>query len=279
MGKLNIQTLGSYKKTGNPHQIKFETCPYCNNQKYKFYVHLKKGVFHCHRCKVGGRIEKLETPLDSFREKVAKFLEPEPKFIVKKNPKVVLPKEYVFPILPKHGIPWRYLKNRGINGREMDFFKIGYCSSGIYEDRIIIPIYNDGVLVYFLGRSFGNREPKYVNATCGKDNVIFKTFEGTVGHAVVVEGVFDALRVSKVFPAIALLGKTITQGQIQQIKDCAKTVTVMLDPDAGKYAIEVYNSINYSVPAKIKLLDEDLDTDPGSMTPETILEKINTRRK
>lgn len=277
MEKLNLQMLGDLRRTGNKDQVRFQECPFCSNTKFKFYVNLKKGLYYCHRCGVGGRIKTFQSPLDKFKERVSNFLRPGIKVVIKKDPEIMLPKEIIYPIYPKHGMPYRYLERRQITREEQVRYRIGYCSSGNFEDRIILPVYDNGVLVYFMGRSFTDREPRYMNSPTSKEHVIFKSFEGKVGHAVVVEGVFSALRVAKVFPAIALLGKIMSPGQRERIKECTDSITIMLDPDAQRNAVDLAWDMSYHIKTWISLLEGERD--PGEMSTEEINTIINSRKK
>lgn len=276
MEKLNLMMLGDSKRTGSREQVRFN-CPFCFNTKFKFYVNTKKGLYYCHRCGVGGRIETFQSPLDKFRERIATFLVPDLKIANQKDPEIQLPKEFTHPILPRHGLPYRYLERRQITEEEQLQYKIGYCSLGPFEDRIILPIYDNGILTYFIGRSFTDREPRYLNSPSSKEHVIFKSFEGRVGHAVIVEGVFSALRVAKVFPAIALLGKIMSPGQLEMIKQCTDSVTIMLDPDANSYAADLAWNMSYHVKTFLVLLSGERD--PGDMTEEEIVLTIDSRTK
>ena len=56
-------------------------------------------------------------------------------------------------------------------------YKIGYCEDGLYQHRIIIPSYDDdGVLNYFVGRSYMESGMKYKNPNVSKDVVGFDYF-------------------------------------------------------------------------------------------------------
>lgn len=47
------------------------------------------------------------------------------------------------------------------------------CFDGVYENRIILPVYDDNELVYFQGRKiFDWMEPKYLNPVVVKENII-----------------------------------------------------------------------------------------------------------
>ena len=65
-------------------------------------------------------------------------------------------------IIQKHS--WVYLQNRGMSKGDVMRYGIGYCSEGLYSNRVIIPSYDaKGELNYFVGRSIYKDGMKYKN--------------------------------------------------------------------------------------------------------------------
>lgn len=83
-----------------------------------------------------------------------------------------------------------------------------------WQGRVIIPIYKDEKLIFYVGRDMtGKKIKKYESPSAPKNNVIFgfdKLFEDTTRPLFVVEGIFDAL----VVDGVALLGNQLSEGQI-----------------------------------------------------------------
>ena len=259
MNKINLTTLGELKRTSNPMQVRF-CCPYCGEDKFRLYVHLKKGVYHCQKCKASGRVDSLETStLDTFKEKVKFFLTGETPC----EKKLSLPDHYIFPVSEKDGLPWKYLTRRGISSHEIHKYSIGYCEEGFYKERIIIPIFDSGKLVYFVARTFTNLEPKYLNVGIKRIDVLFMTFRGMQDMVVIVEGVFDAIRVGQSYPSIALLGKLITEPQAKKISKIAKRALVILDRDAHTYCWNAGKILGHYLPTRVHLLERSKD--PGDL--------------
>jgi len=67
-----------------------------------------------------------------------------------------------------------YLRKRGVRKQDIVWWKMGYCCSGDYEGRIIIPSFDeDGDLNYFISRSYDKAfYPKYKNPSASK-NIVF----------------------------------------------------------------------------------------------------------
>ena len=57
-----------------------------------------------------------------------------------------------------------FLRKRGLDDIDIKKYKIGFCDDGVYQNRIIVPSYDEnGVLNYFVGRSFMGDNMKYKN--------------------------------------------------------------------------------------------------------------------
>jgi DNA primase len=57
-----------------------------------------------------------------------------------------------------------YLNKRNITDKDILFWKIGYCSSGEYAGRVIIPSFNEsGDCNFFIARTYRDDWRKYMN--------------------------------------------------------------------------------------------------------------------
>lgn len=155
-----------------------------------------------------------------------------------------------------------YLKNRGILSTDIFRYNIGYCPSGMYGGRIIVPSYDENFnLNFFVSRTiFEDVNAKYKNPPVSKDVVGFESFINWREPITLVEGVFDAITAR--FNAIPLFGK-IVQPLLKEkilIRKPPKVI-VALDNDATKDAIKicewlVSNGIRTSI---VKLPDKDIN--------------------
>jgi len=155
-----------------------------------------------------------------------------------------------------------YLKSRGILPTDIFRYNIGYCPSGIYGGRIIVPSYDQNFnLNFFVSRTiFEDVNAKYKNPPVSKDVVGFESFINWNEPITLVEGVFDAITAR--FNAIPLFGK-IVQPLLKErilIRKPPKVI-VALDNDATKDAIKicewlVSNGIKTSI---AKLPDKDIN--------------------
>lgn len=232
-------------------------CPNCPPDKSPaLSVNRTTGMYHCFRCGISGKMK------GHFRFEGA----PE---ISHSSESLPWPEGYK-PLLPRtkglaRAMAWKYLERRGIEEWQVERYKIGFCEEGPYTNRVIVPVLQgivDPKLVYFVARSINPMESrKYLNPPSAKAGVVFRTFIGQAPRAVIVEGVFDALRVEHVAPAIALLTKKATLEQLHTIAESCQEALLLLDSDAAKDSLALGGEIGFYVPLKRLYLREG---DPGS---------------
>ena len=227
-------------------------CPFCNHHKKKLQVNLETQKWHCWVCNVGGYkigilLRKLNAPKQIISE-VLKILgdykgtKHEKDEVTEYN--VSLPQHYQ-PLWKKSEDPIyknaiHYLKQRGIGGIDILRYSIGFCPSGGYSNRIIIPSYDtDGKLNYFMARDiFPNSKFKYKNPPMSKDMIGFEMYINWEEPIVLCEGVFDAIAIRN--NAIPLLGKFLSKTLLKKLAEKQpKEVYVALDNDAKKDAIKL----------------------------------------
>lgn len=133
-----------------------------------------------------------------------------------------------------------YLSLRGITIFDIIKYRIGYCDSGEYSGRIIIPSYDsNGQLNYFVSRAFyKNDKQKHKNPKVSKDIIGFEMFINWAEPIILCEGSFDAIAIKR--NAIPLFGKII-QPTLQKkiIQERVRDIYICLDADALKNAIQI----------------------------------------
>jgi DNA primase len=141
------------------------TCPHCGKDK-KFGVNVSQDRTNCFSCGVHIKplpllmqLEGLETYNEAFKFisafESAEYLETPTEFLKEKVGK--LPEGYKLISLGQSNMgdrARRYMENRGFNVDKLMFKGVGYCTSGPYFGRIIVPFYEAGRLVYFNARQF-----------------------------------------------------------------------------------------------------------------------------
>jgi DNA primase len=155
-----------------------------------------------------------------------------------------LPDEYkplwISKVSPDYRNAIHYLKNRGVTIFDILKYRIGYCESGQYSGKIIIPSYNeDGQLNYFVSRAYYKSDTqKHKNPNISKDIIGFDMLINWAEPIVLCEGAFDAIAVKR--NAIPLFGKII-QPTLQKkiIEQRVKDIYICLDSDAIKNALTI----------------------------------------
>lgn len=249
------------------------TCPVqgCGKPKH-FGINQKKLVVHCWKCGYGGKLSKF---LRDFNIEFDGDLTAEPMVEQKEEGElatVAFPQG--FKLLPDKSVMGGLAMNYLLNVRKLPLetitaYKLGYCSSGAFAGRIIIPIFEEEKLVYYLGRSFlGGIYRKVKNPAKlehgqqkkqgeeylpnGKAQVVFN-IDGVSRYGrrcIITEGVFDAMRTGT--EAVALLGKEISNVQFNKLlgKRCDEYV-VMLDSDAQDTAMRLAERLAAIVPTRV----------------------------
>lgn len=102
-----------------------------------------------------------------------------------------------------------YLKNRGVLITDILRYNIGYCPTGKYSGRVVIPSYDANFMLnYFITRTiFDDVGLTYKNPKVNKDVIGFESMINWDEPITIVEGIFDAISVR--YNAIPLFGKTM----------------------------------------------------------------------
>ena len=162
----------------------------------------------------------------------------------KTNQTIQLPEEYA-PLWIKKSTPdyrnaIHYLSKRGVTIFDILKYRIGYCESGEYSGKIIIPSYDrDGQLNYFVSRAFYKADKfKHKNPKISKDIIGFEMTINWSQPIILCEGSFDAIAVKR--NAIPLFGKIIQPAlQKKIIEERVKNIYICLDADALKNALAI----------------------------------------
>jgi DNA primase len=157
---------------------------------------------------------------------------------------ISLPEEY-YPLWNKKNTPdyknaIHYLASRGITIFDIIRYRIGYCESGRYSGKIIIPSYDSaGQLNYFVSRAYYKADTqKHKNPQISKDIIGFEMFINWVEPIILCEGSFDAIAIKR--NAIPLFGKIIQPAlQKKIIEERVRNIYICLDADALKNAIQI----------------------------------------
>ena len=259
--------------------------PFITHHKPKLQVNIQTGKWHCWVSNQGGHnlyqlFKKVGAGYQDF--KLLNQLLGETSFYQKDTDKklevIQLPQEMKSlsdkkdkSIIKEHAL--RFLRKRGITSEDIKRYNLGYCSEGVYQNRIIIPSYDSiGKLNYFVGRDFYASTLKYKNPPIPKDVIGFDLYVNWSLPIILVEGVFDAMSVKN--NSIPLFGKSILPklyGKIVEKK--VKDIFIILDSDAFDDAIQITEKfVNEGISVNFVKLD---GKDPNDLGYKKMITKIH----
>jgi len=138
---------------------------------------------------------------------------------------------------------FNYLEGRGITREMIKRFRMGYCVKGTYTSRVIIPIYDNKKIVYFMSRDITDKSSKkYLNPSRdevqgnGTGAIVFNLDHIKAGDTVVItEGIFNAFHNTEENVVLcSIFGKTILYNQLKKILK-KKPKAIILGYDNDKY--------------------------------------------
>jgi len=211
-------------------------CPFCHHHKPKLEINLETNSKE--------RLDVSKDKLDQLKSHI-KYIPVGREGDTKEEFKVELPKEFKSLINPAgNSVTLRqalkYTRSRNITNNEIIKYNIGYCSSGRYNNSIVIPSYDkNGNINYFISRSF-EADPfrKYNAPRCNKNEIIGLEYLINWNVPIILcEGIFDAIAIKR--NAIPLFGKSISQALMMKlVENNVKTIYIALDNDALKDSIK-----------------------------------------
>lgn len=259
-------------------------CPKCNHYKKKLTININKEFFHCWICEFRGKsfyplLKALNAPGEFYKilcngNKRYKY-----KSGNKDEPQQLLSLPDNFRPLYKSSKNFVYKKclkyciNRGLSIYEIIRYNIGYCDSGDFRGRVIIPSYDlNNKLNFYCGRDVFNGKMKYKLCSSSKNIIGFESFINFNHSINLVEGVFDAFSVRN--NVIPLFGKTLSNNlKLKLILKKPPRVNVLLDNDALEHSMKICQFLlQNKIKTHLIFLDEK---DPNEMGFKKINEYIN----
>jgi DNA primase len=123
-----------------------------------------------------------------------------------------------------------YLSKRKISEVSWSKFSLGYSDK---QDMVTIPVHSpDGIPIGFVGRSIEGKEFKNTPGLPKSKTLFNLSRTKSSGKVYVVESSFDAIRLDQVgFPAVATLGATVSNAQIELLQKYFNDIVVIADND------------------------------------------------
>ena len=259
-------------------------CPKCNHHKKKLSVNVSKDKFKCWICDYrGNAISRLIRRWGSFNQQ-QEWSDLTSDFNInafenlfgiedtsEEKQVIELPKEFQTLATLNGSVgalpAKKYLRSRGITFQDMLAWKIGYCSFGEYEGRIIIPSFDeDGNVNYFVARTYDSNWKKYQNPPVSKNIIFNELYVDWSSDLSIVEGAFDAIIAGNSIP---ILGSTLSEKHklFSKIVENDTPIYIALDPDVETKALKLIRKlIEYDV--EVYKVDIHPYADVGEMSKE-----------
>jgi len=175
-----------------------------------------------------------------------------------------------------------YLKQRGFEQRIVKAWGLGYCQSGRYSGRVVIPIKCPAGSSFTARDATGVQQPRYLNPKDTDHGSLLFGWPSIGKRPVfIVEGPLDALKmIQHGYSAVAVLGKVLHANQLMQLRALPrdKAIIVMLDPEeyvapfkAATQLVCLFHSLY------VCRLREGID--PGASSPEDVAEAIDSMQR
>jgi DNA primase len=171
-----------------------------------------------------------------------------------------------------------YLFSRGITWEQIVMHEIGYCDSGRYSLRVVVPITLGRELCSFVARSIvaGKRVTSMPNGKPGLfgSNLAYPK----IGPAIIAEGWADALAIERSGYANVMSAQTnhIHPTQFEYLKQFGSIVVVPDGDSGGEMFID--SLAQYVDQHSISIAKPPQDKDPGDMTDEEIVKCIESSK-
>lgn len=231
----------------------FMECPLCDDHKKRLYINRRSFLWICHNCdEAGGLTRFLEQVLriDPFvAYRLRKQIEGVKAPVVSKKPEVERADVDVPMALPDGFLPldnpddplqrqfFDYLRSRGIDDLMIRAHRMGYCLSGYFSYRVIVPITRNGIVKGWIARAIVNATDhpgfkKVLTSQGSKTSQMLFNLDHVKGldEIGLVEGVFDALTLPD--RLVASLGAKLSPYQRLMLREAGvKSIILFYDPD------------------------------------------------
>lgn len=140
--------------------------------------------------------------------------------------------------------PPAYFAKRGIDIIKARRYGLGFCTTGYFANRLVVPVSQHGKQLFFVARWMETKPPAGVKKTLypkgsRPNRVLFNYDRAKDGERIViVEDVFSAMHVGK--HAVASFGTQFSQYQLELLmRTAAQEIVLMWDRDAITKAYEL----------------------------------------
>jgi Zn ribbon nucleic-acid-binding protein len=228
-------------------------CPVCSDYQERMGIKLEGDTIgvNCFNCGFGARYSENDTKINKkFKEFLIALNIPVEEIENASNLKFFAPKEpdiisletinkinlFTAPVqLPKqckrisddnYPLLNAYLKSRNLSNADYPFYG---SDDKFFSNRVIIPFYRSGQLIYWQARSIIKDEKRrYINSDTSKEAVLFnfdQLYAKSDKKLFVTEGVIDALHVN----GVSIIGSKLNEAKIELLKQSRRELIFVID--------------------------------------------------
>lgn len=282
---MNIEQLEKYLPN---FQIKSSgwaecTCPWCNDTKSHLQITPDFTWVRCFKCGHSSPIKNLfnmyqvREPLDDVQ---TKYMELEHKL------KPIHPLNEAIPFTEVE-LAVSYVEARGALSTAYHE-KWMYAVTGRFADRLLIPIYEHGILYGIIGRTLIQSLPKYLFSAGFEGKELFYHYDFLYGKRIFVltEGVFDCITAQEALPftgVVSLFGKELSDTKAYKLMKLEPNeIVIMLDSETKDEEIamsvtKIIKKLNKLNELKISIATFP-EGDANSLGELAVQESFYTRR-
>lgn len=297
---LLIDYISSIQALTKVSSTEYKTnCLFCSDTRGRFYINSVNDLCYCFNCDFKGNYITTVAAYEGItkqavRDKTKTRVQIKDTSVLLEDLKPETPRkldnyiEQLYtkfqPITPGSPVAL-YLKSRGVPFHIAKAYKmkegVFINSKEDYSNRVILPIFENGLCVYFQGRDITGssflkiKNPiKQTGSSIGKSECVFNLDRiKEYSRIIVCEGPFDALNVGE--DAVAIGGKSISKTQFSKIlQKHPQEVVILLDLDAVLEAVELAYRFSGYYPTSLVFIESK---DPGEASQVELKEAISNR--
>lgn len=140
---------------------------------------------------------------------------------------------------------YNYVLSRKLNDSYYPYLGYIFNSSSRYNERIVIPFFEKGKMVYFITRAVDKDNPlRYLNADKLDSKQFLFNVDKINDEVIICEGTFDAMSITSDQAATCLLSADISTRQMEKLFE-KKPATIIYVPDQDKTGLtKMHSNIN-----------------------------------
>ncbi len=277
-------------------------CPECGDKRYRLGINVRKPTGHCFNCgerfnpKRIAALLKLDKTrvylpndlgdLETFLESLEDVPETAPLQAAPEIRVDAVPledAEWIPELKELHDLAYQYLTSRGF---PPEFYSEAYQLMLPYPNsrergRLLLPVFEEGKLVYYQARSLSGESPKYLNptkaqTTHGKSHFVYNLeYAATFNEIIICEGIFSSWAAGG--NAVAIFGKELSNHQAFKIlQKNVRKATILLDPGEEDWAYKAAAKLYPKVEVRIANLEKG---DPNEVTIDELVEVLARAEK